>query len=294
MEALAENQLAQDNPPVIDEVVDDVAVDTPENEETPEAVEPEEGDSPKEPTAEEEAEAQQAEVTEKKADAEPEVDSEIAKKLEKMEKRLGFLQRQNEKLIKDRTRQPEPEAIKDVTAPKSDDFESYEECQEALVDYKVQKGISEYQQKVQQTYQKSDLEGFIDETLQAGRDRYSDFSDVAESNTVPITQPMLEIMRDCENPESIAYYLGKNITECTAISRMSPIQAARAITQIENRVAAELQSNPTGTPTKKPLNKVSQAPPPVKPTGSGLIVDKDPEKMSQSEYEAWRAAGGGT
>jgi hypothetical protein len=69
---------------------------------------------------------------------------------------------------------------------------------------------------------------------------------------------------------------------------MSKTQAARAIGKIEAKVATQLATPPT------PRKKVSNAPPPVKPTGSNNVVTKDPEKMTQSEYEQWRAQGGGT
>ena len=107
-----------------------------------------------------------------------------------------------------------------------------------------------------------------------------------------ITKPMLKIMRDSEfeHPEAVAYYLGKNPADAVEISRMSPIQATRALTRIEVKATAELKANPVAKPKTK---KVSGAPPPVKPTGSGSMVSKDPEKMSQREYEKWRAEGGG-
>lgn len=223
----------------------------------------------------------------------PEVTPEIQAKLDKLEKRLGYEQRQRQKIerqLQARQAQAAPEG-EDTAAPKAEDFATYDEYQDALVDYKVNKRINAYEQKVSEDYSTTDLEGFVEDTKELGRERYSDFDKVALSNNVPITQPMLKIMQDCENPEGIAYYMGKNIKEATAISRMSPVQAARAIGIIEAKVSAEIIKNPSGKPTKR---TVSNAPPPVKPTGSGNVIVKDPEKMSQAEYEQWRAGGGGT
>ena len=266
-------------------------IDLPATEEvTPEA--PPEETPPVEPSDAGEIESTEAEepgeeTPAEKVDAEPEPDSEILKKMEKMEKRIGFLQRKLDK----KARTPAPEA-EDLTAPKAEDFDTYNEYQDALVDFKVQKGIQDYEARTAHQGGDEDLQDFIDDMLENGRKRFNDFRDVAEPTTVPITKPMLQIMRDAEFefPEGVAYYLGRNIKEAQAISRMSPTQATRALTQIEAKVAAQTKR---GGPAPKPIKKVSDAPPPVTPTGSTGIVSKDPEKMSQAEYEQWREHGGG-
>ena len=278
------NELVQPESP---EVIEEVVVDKNVSEETVEETPVEEVDS-------------EEETTEEPVDAAPEVepDSKLAAaldRLEKMEKRLGFEQRQREKIEKRLARNQQQPEIKDVEAPSQDNYEDYEQYQEAKIAYEVRKGISQYQQSVSASEKEGNLESFISETTNAGRDMYEDFDSIVLQNHVPITKPMLQIMQESENPESVAYYLGKNIKEATAISRMSPVQASRALALIEARVGAELQANPTGkpiTPTK-PTNTISNAPSPVKPTGSGNIITKDPEKMNQREYEIWRQRGGG-
>ena len=250
-------------------------------------------------TTEEEPKEEQPEVVKTKLDTvdeAPEVKpgSELAEmrdELAKLNKRLGYEQRQRERLEKNIRVQPRQQ---DANAPKQDDFETFEEYQDAHIQHEVAKGIQEYQGQQAKVAQQGSLEGFIDETTTAGRDKFTDFDEVALGNHVPITAPMLHIMQDCDNPESVAYYLGKNLKETTAISRMSPIQAARAIAHIETKVNAAGQTNPAGKVTSAPAQKVSNAPAPVKPTGSTNIITKDPEKMTQSEYEAWRAKGGFT
>jgi hypothetical protein len=107
---------------------------------------------------------------------------------------------------------------------------------------------------------------------------------VALAQTVPITPMVMEALAETENPADIAYYLGKNQPKAVAISRMTPIAAARAIAQIEASLS--------GTPPQPPTKKTTTAPPPIKPVGSSNTVTKDPEKMTQAEYEAYRLAQG--
>ena len=278
----AENELIQ-------EVQEEVVL-APTEEATPPEPEVEAEAAGEEEAAEGTAEAADPD----KVDEEPEITPEVQKRMDKLEKRLGYETRRREKLEKQISRQPEPEEA-DLKAPSEDDFDTYKDYQDALVDYKVQEGIRKYQTKVSTEYDSDDLQDFITDTLSRGRDQFEDFTDIAEANTVPITKPMLKIMRDndFEFPEGIAYYLGKNLKEATAISRMSPIQATRALTIIEAKVSAGLKANPAAQPNNPPKNRVSNAPPPVRPTGSAQTVSKDPDKMTQREYEDWRNKGGG-
>jgi hypothetical protein len=65
---------------------------------------------------------------------------------------------------------------------------------------------------------------------------------------------------------------------------MNPIQAAKAIARIEAQIAG------ASPPANQP--KIPSAPPPITPVGGSNVVTKDPDKMSQKEYEKWRVANG--
>ena len=108
---------------------------------------------------------------------------------------------------------------------------------------------------------------------------------MALAETVPITSMVMEALAETENPADIAYYLGNNRTECIAISKMTPMAASRAIAKLETKLAGS-------APAPKPTKKTTSAPPPIKPVGSSNTVGKDPEKMTQAEYEAWRESQG--
>ena len=188
------------------------------------------------------ADAEETETPEEtEGDQVPEIkpDTKLAQalsELEKLSKRLGYEQRQREKLEREIRQSQQMPRIEDVNAPQQDDFDTYEAYQQAYIDYRVNQGITNYQRQQVQRTQQSSMDGFINETTTAGREKYNDFDSVVLQNHVPITQPMLQIMANCEHPESIAYYLGKNLTEATAISRMSPIQATRARMRPQQRL----------------------------------------------------------
>jgi hypothetical protein len=110
---------------------------------------------------------------------------------------------------------------------------------------------------------------------------------VALAETVPITPMIMERLSETENPADIAYYLGKNQQKAIAIGRMTPVAAARAIAQIEIELTG---STP---PPATPIKKTTSAPPPIVPVGSSNTAGgKDPENMTQKEFEAYRTAQG--
>jgi hypothetical protein len=79
----------------------------------------------------------------------------------------------------------------------------------------------------------------IDEWLKAVAPRmglYPDFEKVVFAAELAITTDMIRLMTPSSLAADIAYYLGRNKIESMAISRMSLVQAARAIDQIELRL----------------------------------------------------------
>lgn len=79
----------------------------------------------------------------------------------------------------------------------------------------------------------------IDEWLKAAAPRmglYPDFEKVVFAADVPITTDMIRLMTPSPLAADIAYYLGSNKIESLAISKLTLVQAARAIDQIESRL----------------------------------------------------------
>ena len=169
--------------------------------------------------------------------------------------------------------------------PKLDDFENYEQYVDAKIAHEVNKARATWDREQadrqqQQSYQER-IAG-LQAKLNEGFEKYEDFEDVAFDQTVPITPVVIDALAESEMPADVAYYLGKNRAEAIRISRMTPIQVAREITRIEMEIKTTQANNP------QPNKKISKAPPPIKPVGPSHTVEKDPDKMSQAEYEAWR------
>lgn len=68
---------------------------------------------------------------------------------------------------------------------------------------------------------------------------YSDFADVVYADDVNISPDMVMLMSSSDYAADIAYYLGTHKAESTAISKLPLLEAARAIDDIEARLAAD-------------------------------------------------------
>ncbi len=177
----------------------------------------------------------------------------------------------------------QPEADLGIGAePKQDAFDDYQKYLDAKIAYEVNKvkitwDRDQSRKAADQTRQQkmADLHTKLDD----GYKKYADFESVALDQTVPITPMIVEILADSDRPADVAYFLGKNKAEAIAISRMTPIQATRALAKIEGEMTRAEGENPPVLP------KISNAPPPIRPLGSSHTVEKSLDKMTQREFE---------
>ncbi len=191
--------------------------------------------------------------------------------------------------------QREPEPVKpaepDLSVgpePRKEDFDDYDKYNEAKIAFEIKRARTAWErdETVKSQDQTRQTKMFnLQKKIEQGYQKYPDFEEIALDRTVPITPLIAEILAESENSHDIAYYLGKNRAEAIAISHMTPIQAAKAIGRIETEIAK------AGGITPSPP-KITGAPAPINPLGSGNVVNKDPEKMTQREYEAWRKSQG--
>lgn len=187
---------------------------------------------------------------------------------------------------------PPQEAVPGLgVEPQPTDFDDYNKYVAALTDHRVRKARMEWDQdqtrREREKTQQERMQG-LHTRLQEGYAKYPDYEEVAFDRTATHITPMIvDIIAECENPADLAYYLAKNRVEGVAISRMTPIRAAREIAKIEARLAGQ---TPAAQP---PPRKQTGAPPPINPisTGASKVV-KDPNKMTQREYEEWRLKNG--
>lgn len=116
---------------------------------------------------------------------------------------------------------------------------------------------------------------------------HPDYREVAYAPTLPMTQEMVRVILETDDPPAVAYYLGKNPGEAADIAQMQPLAAARAIGRIEAKLSA-----PASAPVREPPKKTTNAPPPPKTvSGAGkpeVSVD-DPNISAAQRIALWKA-----
>jgi hypothetical protein len=172
--------------------------------------------------------------------------------------------------------------------PKPEDFEAHADYVEALTDWKLE----QREAKSKAESEKAKLEQTHKQTLDAHFERERAFSEktsdyketIEEIIDLPFSSAVQDaITRSAIGPE-LLYELGKNQKEAERIARLSAGEAYKAIGKLEAKI--ELRASEAKKPEPK---KITQAPKPIEPVGrSASPVSKDPEKMTFSEYEAYR------
>lgn len=187
----------------------------------------------------------------------------------------------------------QPEGVASLgSEPSLSQFEDYEAYSKALVDYNVKKAKIEWDQdqiRKQQETKAQERSDTLQAKLMEGYEKYSDFEEVAyDRSATHITPMIVDILADCDHPADIAYYLAKHRVEGVAISRMTPVRAAREIAKLEMKLASGSPQPPHSKP------KTTGAPPPISPLGGAGAGtgEKDPEKMTQKEWNEKRRADG--
>lgn len=111
-----------------------------------------------------------------------------------------------------------------------------------------------------------------------------DFHQVVTNPSLAMTEQMVEVITEADNPAAVAYWIGQNPHEAVKIAGMSPAAMGRAIAKIEAQISAPPQVE--RQPTQK---TVTQAPPPPTVLSGSKVPVKNLGEMSMEEYAAHRA-----
>lgn len=169
--------------------------------------------------------------------------------------------------------------------PKQEDFTTEEEYIEALTDWKIdhklqvskEKTLRENEQNIQeQIFLKN--KNLLTEKISEVEKKYRGTEDILTSEDFQISDYMIDAIMLSDKSVEIFNYLAKNPDISSDISSLHPLAAAREIGKIEEKLNIP-----------PPRKKTTSAPEPINPIKTFGSVDKDPEKMSMSEYRAWRA-----
>lgn len=147
---------------------------------------------------------------------------------------------------------------------------------------KAQDQKAAQQQKAEQ--EKADRQKKFQDSALKFSESAPDFAELVFHNpNLPITEVMVDVMTEADNPAEVAYYLAKNPEEAARIAAMSPAGVGRAIGRIESSLSAPES-------TRQPVQKtVTQAPPPPTTLSGAKAPSKKLEEMSMAEYAAHRA-----
>jgi len=163
--------------------------------------------------------------------------------------------------------------------PREDQFESYEDYEQARIDYAVEQRLRQAealkaQQAVLQTYE---------ERAARLKESKPDYDSVVGNPALRITPIMADVIRESDAGPEVAYHLGTNPQEAARIAALSPHRQAVELGKLEARLSAPAQ------PAK--ANRTPPPPPPQTVAGLSNGLNKAPEDMSMAEYVAARNAG---
>jgi DNA repair exonuclease SbcCD ATPase subunit len=244
------------------------------------------------------AETETSEVTEESTESETEEQQESAeavseekpKKGDRLQKRFDQLTSKIKDLeakLAEKPVEAKTEVAKSTGSdkPKLENFDSLEDFQEALTDWKLDQREKQAETKRAEESAKKEAgqrAKTFKERIEAAQSKYSDFDEVVLENSVQPTVAMVDAMLDSELGAEIAYHLGQNTAEIKRISGLSPARQAVEIGKLE----AALEAKTT------PKKVVAKAPPPPKPLGGRAQASiGDIGKMPLSQYRALREAG---
>jgi hypothetical protein len=293
---------------VIDTGKDSFAVDiTPEpvegkTEEAEAPAEPEEKAEPKEGEAEPKEgeeepaktkEKEEAAVEEKKkeegGEEEPPLPKGVQKRIDVITRKRREAERQTEALFREneelkkliQTAETEKKISLELEEPDIDKFETEEEYQKAIIDYRVNLALAKQAEEVrkeqavaaqreQERIAQKKLED-IQASLSKGYGKYDDFEEAIKD--LNVTSDMLYIMDRLPNMADVAYYLGKNLNMTSEIVDMAAYDAAFKLKEISDTLKSK---------------RTTKAPAPIKPVVATGGDVKTPEQMSMAEYMKYR------
>lgn len=174
--------------------------------------------------------------------------------------------------------------------PKQEDFASYDQWQNALIDHRLNAKLEQRERERRETEERGKAErtaaerqASLRKAAEQAADKYPDFEDALESSDIPITQAMADAIDESERKVDLLWWLAKNPEEAKRIAGLSPVSQARTLARIEFEKLASAQ----------PQKTVSDAPePPRTVKGKGQPAP-NPDKMTMPEYIEWRARNGG-
>jgi hypothetical protein len=181
-----------------------------------------------------------------------------------------------------------------AAAPKVADFDSYDEYEHAMQQYRIDDGVNrglaktaeQHAERFSQQAQSATAETYNQRAKEAVA-RIPDFVEVVSKSDVPMSPALQEALMDSERGPELVYHLAKNPAEAERLNNMSVRQMDREIGRLESTFGTKPAAPPP------PAARTTSAPAPIKPGNpASAPANTDPNRMNQGEFEAWAKANG--
>lgn len=183
--------------------------------------------------------------------------------------------------------QPKPAGGSDESAPRQEQFASYEEYIDARADWRARQSLKAERDRETREASERQAKQTAEqrrETLQKAAaeaaEKFPDFEDVVAAADIPITPTMAEALADSEKKPELLYYLAKHPEEARSLAAKSPASQALAIGRLEERLKAVT-----------PRTTVTDAGDPPRTVKGKGPSSPDPNKMTFEEYRKFRGYG---
>lgn len=228
--------------------------------------------------------AEQEKKQHRKPDAERRI-AELTRKRKEAEARAEAAERKLAGLEKPTEKKSEP----DKPRPKLDDFDTHEDYEDALYEWREARrtakqaevdGKTKAEQAKAESAKAAEMAVMArwNEHLARAGEQFDDFAEVIKDADVKISGVMVEAIADSEAGPQLINHLARNSEEAERIAGLSPAAQLRAIGRLEAQLS---------TPAK-PKPKTSTAPAPAKPVGGGTSAKNLEAVTDFDEYKARR------
>jgi hypothetical protein len=176
-----------------------------------------------------------------------------------------------------RANQPAPQA-QSADVPKLEDFQfDLGKWGRAVADHARNAARQEFQSREVQHTQQQVFRAYAERAQEYSKTAPTFNDDVAALDRVVNYHPaVVDAIASSEYGPQVTHYLSQHLDEADRLARLPPHLAAVQIGRLEAQVSA---------PKPKP---VTNAPNPVPTVGGGSHSSKDPDRMSDAEFSAWR------
>ena len=186
-------------------------------------------------------------------------------------------------------------------------FATYEEYEEALLDWKLDIRQAKEAEKARQEAEAKrvqEIEEAYSSQVDAAKAKYEDFEQALSGN-IPMWDGVIVAIKQLENGAEVAYYLGKNRDIAKKLMEMTPVRAIAEVGKIaaslgerladtpdtgeENEAIEEDEEQPVHKADPPPRQAVSAAPRPIKPVGGSATKSSVPlDELPYAEYRKLR------